>query len=226
MPDASLKISEKVDISPGNDLLFHLGIGIEPIQAALMRAYYTTINTYPDDPFKPPIARGMLFYINVVGEIRSTLFEQFGWNKYDDHNVAFSINPKGNTRIVCKSGDESTGINFMIPKTRNPQKGYVTANMVKNNAQGWLFKEMEPKEEDRLPVATWVLLYRAQENRLQYEISYPKAIADNGQIDDWEYRICFPTLDFDDNMTDVLGSNDEQGYNQTYSAEVIRKNKV
>lgn len=128
------------------------------------------------------------------------------WTKNDDSNLSTIINPDRSFAITVASGDDGTGRVEAMPQTKYP-KGIATKHAVNSN-QLFLFQIHDENEADlRL---TWMLLRRrdVDTNTVFAELSLPKAMTEEGQVEDWITRIILdpidiePTIDIQDDSSE------------------------
>jgi hypothetical protein len=114
------------------------------------------------------------------------------------------VSPDQKLAIAVMSGDSYVGFRGTgnVPRTKRP-KGEGAKLLTKyNNGQGVLFPELERKVLHQTKLETWVLLHYRSASTVQLELSLPSGLDDQDYIDTWLYRICLPSLTFD-NRPDI-----------------------
>lgn len=145
---------------------------------------------------RPPMARG----VHVWGTIIEALRQQgrrHGWER-SEGKLATAIGPDGLVQITVATGDEATGVEGGVPRTKYP-RGAASIEAIEDN-QLTLFPGLVPikrRSTAKPGILTWLLLHRRLKDTVRWEISLPKTVDADGMILSWEDRIIFEPLQFD-----------------------------
>ncbi len=198
--------------------LNQLGITEQLLLDAVGKGFLAWLNCTPNHP---PAFPGILAWGESNCGLRESLLP-LGWERHNDRNLPFTVNRETGIALTASSGDECTGIESMVPRTRNP-KGVTTRDAVSSNrAQLGLFSEMDTPSEDVVGAvvgavnewATWLLLtYRDTSAReVRCELSRPVNIGIDGRVDGWAERIILRSIPFDSDEFTLTHGNDEGGH--------------
>lgn len=157
----------------------------------------------------PPSTAGNNAYSATVEAIRE-IFRPQGWERFDKHNICFTINPKFKIAIVVSSGNQDVGIVEGNPKTKN-RKGKQTGTYIRDNLNNLdifdLENELQQKvnfQEDIFPkFETFVFLYfyDFDKGEIRLELSLPVEMDIKGQVSKWYKRIILNPISFDTEPT-------------------------
>lgn len=203
-----------------DERLSQLGLTREVFDTAAAESYNAFIGCSQN---YPPTFAGTYAWAEANRSMRDSLFK---WIKKNETNQPLVINESGSMAITSVSGDEYTGLKDGFPSTRS-SKGERTKQAVKANQ--FVFEFME----DPAPIVasmkvkgrtTWLfLIYRDMRlEEIRYELSLPRSITEEGQIDGWIERIIFPPKKFGPDIT--RSGEDEGGQSPEINVE-IRKIK-
>ncbi|HET8797399.1 MAG TPA: hypothetical protein VFO89_06920 [Thermoanaerobaculia bacterium] len=142
---------------------------------------------------RPPMARGVHVWGVILETLRILGRRVMGWAR-SEAKLSSVLSPDGNTQIVVATGDEATGVEGAVPRTKYP-RGAASIEAIEGN-QMCLFPNIAPfKKPTAKPGAlTWILLHRRKKEEVVWEISLPKAVDTDGIIQSWETRIILPPL--------------------------------
>ncbi len=194
--------------------LRQLGLTEQLLLDAIKRGFFAWLNCTKNHP---PAFPGVLAW----GEANCGLREELlplGWERHNDRNLPLTIHRETGIALTVSSGDECTGIEGMIPRTRNPKGVTIKDATSSNRAQLGLFEEMDaPPEQDELKAleewATWLLLtYRDTSSRtVRCELSRPIAIGLDGRVEGWAERIILGSIPFDGDEVPLTRDGDRGG---------------
>ena len=196
------------------DKLKELGLTEKILLDAVSRGFLAWSNCTENHPLALP---GMLAWGEANCGLRESLLPM-GWERHNDRNLPLTVHRETKIAITVSSGDECTGIEGMVPRTRNPKGPTIRDAVQSNSAQLGLFSEMAapPAPEDLEAVderATWLLLtYRDMMARVvRCELSRPVNIGIDGRVDGWAERIILGSIPFDGDEVSLTHGNDKGG---------------
>jgi len=220
MAAATQMFSEPDDV---DERLSQLNLTPEVFDKAALEGYAAFNECTPNHP---PTFAGTAAWAETNRSIRDGLFPS-KWSPKNETNQPLVINESGSMAITSVSGDEYTGRKDGFPSTRS-SKGERTAEAVRANQFVFSFmEELAPiiastKVTGR---ATWLfLVYRDMRlEEIRYELSLPRSITEDGQIDGWIERIIFPPKKFGPTATRKNGE-DEGGQSPEINVEIRKIN--
>jgi len=124
------------------------------------------------------------------------------WIPDNDANQGLLTNPTLQISIAVVPGDSKTGREGSTPSTRS-RRGPKTADAIRANGTGYLFKEIEDDlvalEASRRD-GLWLLLVfvNQQKQWAQSELSRPTQMSAGNRPNAWSERILLPDIDFSD----------------------------
>lgn len=216
-----------------DDKLKQLGLTDQLLLDPVKRGFFAWLNCTQNHP---PAFPGIMAWGEANCGLREGLLP-LGWERYNDRNLPLTINRETGVALTVSSGDECTGIEGLIPRTRNPKGITMQEATSSNRAQLGLFSDMDvpPDPADLEAIeewSTWLLLtYRDTVTRkVRCELSRPIAIGIDGRVDGWAERIILGSIPFDgdevsltrDNGRGGNGSGSEDG-NDAIQVEVRRR---
>ena len=161
----------------------------------------------------PPAFPGIMAWGETNCGLRESLLP-LGWERHNDRNLPLTVNRESGIALTTSSGDECTGIEKLVPRTRNPKGSTIKEATTSNRAQLGLFDEMnappEPADLEAIEEwATWLLLtYRDIATRsVRCELSRPIAIGIDGRVDGWAERIILSSIPFDGDAVSLTGDD-------------------
>jgi hypothetical protein len=216
-------VEQQVFIQPFEveDRLKHLGLTEQLLLDPVRRGFFAWLNCTQNHP---PAFPGIMAWGEANCGLREGLLP-LGWERYNDRNLPLTINRDTGVALTVSSGDECTGIEGMVPRTRNPKGVTMKEATSSNRAQLGLFSDMDapPDPTDLEAIeewSTWLLLtYRDSVSRtVRCELSRPIAIGIDGRVDGWAERIILGSIPFDGDEVSLARDNDKGG-NGSGSAE-------
>jgi hypothetical protein len=202
---------------------------------AVKRGFFAWLNCTQNHP---PAFAGIMAWGEANCSLREGLVPH-GWERYNDRNLPLTIKRETGVALTVSSGDEFTGVEGMVPRTRNPKGVTIKDATSTNRAQLGLFSDMDgpPEPADLEAIeewSTWLLLtYRDTMTRIvRCELSRPIAIGIDGRVDGWAERIILGTIPFDGDEVLLVHDNDrggdgsgsaETGSDDTIHVEVRRR---
>lgn len=145
---------------------------------------------------RPPMARGVHVWGTIIEALRQ-LGRRHGWER-SEGKLATAIAPDGLVQVTVATGDDATGVERAVPRTKYP-RGAASIEAIEDN-QLTLFPSLVPinrRPTAKPGVLTWLLLHRRLKDTVRWEISLPKTVDSDGMILSWEDRIIFDPLQFD-----------------------------
>ena len=157
-------------------------------------------------------ARGMLSYMTTVRVLRET-HASLGWRSRFDRGLELLRSPDGSIEIAVQKGDENTGTGDS-PSTSSP-KGESTSRRVRVNKQQLeLFQvnvqPLHPESEDLVQEPTTLILLRWRESdSVNFELSLPRGVSEDGRVNTWDWRVIFEPLDLGADSIDIADAESE-----------------
>ncbi len=178
----------------GPERLATLDLSMVIIEQALRRA---DAESDTCSAFDPPILEGLLRWARATRFLREALVPA-GWSQDNPRNLARTIHPSGEFAVVLATGDEWTGRADYQAGPRHA-RGYATQQAIYTNGQlafdfGPLAHLAPPGRLSGLvDLRTWFLLFHAEQNVFQAELSLPEAF-DGRRITRWTERVLLPDI--------------------------------
>ena len=217
------------------DRLKQLGLTEQLLIDPIKRGFFAWLNCTQNHP---PAFAGIMAWGEANCGLREGLVP-LGWERHNDRNLPLTINRDTGVALTVSSGDECTGIEGMVPRTRNPKGITIKDATSSNRAQLGLFSDMDaPPDSTDLDAidewSTWLLLtYRDTMSRtVRCELSRPIAIGIDGRVDGWAERIILGSIPYDGDEVLLVHDNDrggdgsgsaEAGSDDTIHVEVRRR---
>ncbi|EHK7404367.1 TPA: hypothetical protein KDY52_001301 [Vibrio parahaemolyticus] len=217
-----LTLQDSFDESP--DLTPTLGISPtifrDAIQSGLILYKSTT-------KFHPVTAGGSRAWEEIVASFRLSVVENYqGWKAIQENGMPILVNPPLGITIVITSGDTNTGLTDSLPPKTKNAKGQVTENYVGKNYDLFGSAEDTPQIIKIDSNQTWVFLYTVDKSKkeIRFELSLPTDTSISGakgkiKICDWQKRVIFPPVSFDDIPDDYVPGNDFTDDSDFFSIE-------
>lgn len=174
-----------------------LGVSAKDLYATATQYYQKVLSA---GKLQPNGSGGTLGWIYATEAIRAHLISK-GWTPSDPSNQPRIVSPDGKHAITVMRGDIHTGNPHRTPLTRNKRGNRTVKSVHFNAAQQDMFP-VSRDERQVLVEATeqtlWVLLFHADINNkvVNYELSRPINMGENGKVDDWKPRFILPQIDF------------------------------
>jgi hypothetical protein len=191
--------------------LSELGLTVEAVERVVRRADAEASMCTSLDP---PIMEGLTRWGRTNRYLREEMVPS-GWRYDNPRNLPRTIHPSGEFAIVATTGDDLTGLEELLPRTKYP-KGYATMQAVETNGQLTLdfgdfdLGQSSGNADDVRDMLTWLLLFHVDEDGLRVELSLPDAIVD-GRITSWAERIILPPFPRqDDRLVELMPGGDDQ----------------
>lgn len=206
-------ILKQIFKQPGDveDKLRELGLTESLLLGAVAKGLFAWLDCTANHP---PSFPGMAAWGETNCNLRESLLPQ-GWERLNDRNLPLTVKRDTGIAITASSGDECTGLEESIPRTRNP-KGLTTKEAIlSNRAQLGLFEDMDVVPIDVVNAVsewtTWLLLsYRDISARVvRSELSRPVNIGIDGRVDGWAERIILKSIPFDGDQVSLEHDGDE-----------------
>lgn len=229
-------MNQQVFIQPleVDDRLKQLGLTQQLLLESVMRGFLAWLNCTENHP---PAFPGITAWGETNCGLREGLLPM-GWERLNDRNLPLTVNRENGVALTASSGDECTGIEGMVPRTRNPKGTTIKDATNSNRAQLGLFTDNDlPPEPDDLETikewATWLLLtYRDTGTRVvRCELSRPIEMGIDGRVDGWAERIILGSIPFDGDEVSLTrddnrggdGSGSSESGNDAIQVEVRRR---
>ncbi len=194
--------------------LEQLGLTQQLLVEPVMRGFLAWSNCTDNHP---PAFPGILAWGETNCGLREGLLP-LGWERLNDRNLPLTVNQETRIALTASSGDDCTGIEGLVPRTRNPKGTTIKDATTSNRAQLGLFEDMDspPEPVDLEAIkewATWLLLtYRDKVKRaVRCELSRPIEIGIDGRVDGWAERIILGSIPFDGDEVSLTRGNDRGG---------------
>lgn len=174
---------------------------------------------------RPPMSRGVHVWGVIIETLRIVGRKSVGWQR-SEGKLSSVISPDGLVQIVVASGDEATGVDGKIPRTKYP-RGAASIDAIESNQMS-LFANLVPikaKATVKPGALTWMLLHRRLRDSVLWEISLPKTVDEYGVIQSWAERIILPPLNVDVVDDALIAGLDLDEAAQQYDPIVTRKQK-
>ncbi|HTA47154.1 MAG TPA: hypothetical protein VK789_32145 [Bryobacteraceae bacterium] len=147
----------------------------------------------------PVTSAGFNTWSEAVRSLRDQLAGE-GWEADNTANQGLTTHEARKLSIAVVPGDKKTGIEDSTPSTRSA-RGPRTADAVRANGTGFLFKEMEERIAALMSMridGLWLLLIYVNEEKqwVQSELSRPTEMSDGGRPTAWSERILLPAINF------------------------------
>lgn len=148
----------------------------------------------------PPPFPGICAWSETVCALREQLIP-LGWERSDEGNLPFTVNPGRTVAIAVATGDDATGRADRKPLTKST-KGPRTAGAVASNERQYLLfgdlalcPEHLKQINDRM---TWLLLIHSdmEDQEVRCELSRPVRMNEEGRVDDWAERVILAPFRF------------------------------
>jgi len=195
-----LPVTIKPDTWQNINTLKSLGLDAEWLKEICLRALAAYSQATPHDAAN---AAGSYAYFAAVRAARDMLCPQ-GWDLQRQHNVELTKNPENNISLAVSSGDEGTGVENAIPRTKNP-KGPQTKKMVAQNAKQFILPGMEDKLNwNTVSESTYILLFHVDtvKSEMRMELSLPIEMdIEKMRVVGWKKRIILPPVEFSPPIT-------------------------
>lgn len=172
--------------------LAQLGLRLEYLHEAILVGEAARNSCTDNDP---PMLRGFLAWGRRMRGLRDIL-GPLGWRRDDADNYATVVDAANAVAIATCSGDDGTGLQHAIPKTKHP-RGAATEAVIEENQQlefDGFRQTMAAIQANPAPCATWILLVARTSTHLYCELSLPASQGTDDRIDQWIERILLPSL--------------------------------
>ena len=171
----------------------------------------------------PPLYPGISAWSETVCALREQLIPE-GWERSDEGNLPFTVNPGRTVAIAVATGDEATGRTDRKPCTKSAKRPRTAGAVATNERQMLLFGPLELRPEHLTKInerMTWLLLIHSdfEVREVRCELSRPVNMNEEGRVDDWAERIILSASSFDADVAAVPSGNVPQ------SPEIIVKIK-
>lgn len=180
--------------------LASMGLSMDLMRLVLAKAHAETATCTELDP---PGLPGSIMWGRTNRFLREETQLLDAWKWSNPKGLPHTISPAADLAIVATSGDDNTGVIKDKPSTKYP-KGAATIAKVVANQQLSLHDVDEEfpngdelSSEEAVKIPTWYFLYFLSGEEIRAELSYPRAISENGYIVDWTYRVIIDALKFD-----------------------------
>lgn len=143
-----------------------------------------------NDPKSLP---GFIAWARTTRALREKLIP-FGWESHEEKNLPMVVHWEKKLAIVVSSGDEATGQNAFVAKTKYAKGRATEGVIIKNAIQLALFSApdiIKPIRPEPSAFITWFLLVSRQEDNIFFELSLPNRVQDGKPIGSWVERILF-----------------------------------
>lgn len=177
--------------------LAELGLKEEDLLLAIQRGQAARLSCTRNHP---PQSSGYYAWSETVCTLRERLIP-LGWERSDERNLPFTVNPEKSVAIAVATGDEATGRSDEKPCTKS-SKGPRTAEAVAvNERQLELFGNL-PLRPEQLAMfnecMTWLLLFHCdtEAREVRCELSRPVKMDEEGYVDDWAERVILTAFPF------------------------------
>jgi hypothetical protein len=134
------------------------------------------------------------------------------WQRSNESNLPFTVDPTGNMAIAVATSDAATGCLDKSPCTKS-SKGPRTAGAVADNGQQLLLFGDIPLRPEHLALSpgrmTWLLLVH-QDNEareVRCELSRPISMNEEGRVDEWVERIILSPFPLDGDVLNIPVDN-------------------
>lgn len=173
--------------------LKEIGLQREVVVRAAQSGFVERSNA---NKFDPRTAGGWDAWRHPTRSLREQLY-QSGGRLEDPRGLPLVVLDEYRTIFTVSSGDHQTGSMFGAePKTKNEKGSVLKAVIGKDFSQPDLFSN--PLEVERFiqtgDYPIWILLLHITDNNIQAEVSRPRSLNKNSQIDSWRERIILDIL--------------------------------
>jgi hypothetical protein len=169
----------------------------------------------------PKTSAGFNTWSETVRSLRDQLVSG-GWEANNEANQGLTSNEELRVSIAVVPGDAKTGRQDSTPSTRS-SRGPRTADAIRANGTGYLFKEIEEQIAALMSMrldGLWLLLVFVNEARqwVQSELSRATQMTDGNRPTAWSERILLPDIDF---SSTPISSNRTDGPDVQKSPEIV-----
>jgi hypothetical protein len=151
-------------------------------------------------PLAPQMMAGLARWGKTNELLRARLVER-GWWHDNPKGLPRTISPARDFAILATTGDAVTGYPAGSPSTKYA-KGIQTVRAIGSNIQLTLdFPDLaagEARWGDGEDLATWLLLYHVNPDRIRAELSLANGIDRRGHVSEWIERIILPAVRTDE----------------------------
>lgn len=170
----------------------------------------------------PPNAGGTEDYFRRVRVLRDRLIELIHWKRGELDGLPLVVNPDKTMAIGVLLGDHQTGwVGSYHPRSKRPVGEAKVGLVAQNGQQEVLFRrplvagDVDLEAEDLFKLRTWFFVTHRRPLRngvvvVSSELSLPSRTSKTGYVDEWERRIPFPDLTFE-NVTPHTDDDESDG---------------
>jgi len=150
------------------------------------------------------------------------------WERSDEGNLPFTVNPTRTVAIAVATGDEDTGKPDRQPCTKS-SKGPMTKKAVRTNErQMLLFGDLRLRPEDLKKInerMTWLLLIHCdlETREVRSELSRPVNMNEEGRVDGWDERIILTSVPLDGDEAVIVPPVDNPPQTPEIVVEIKRR---
>lgn len=184
--------------------LDELGLKEEHLLTAVRRGHAARLSCTANHPSQSP---GYYAWSETVCVFREQVIP-LDWERSDEGNLPFTVNPGRSVAIAVATGDEDTGRPDREPCTKSSKGPRTKSAVDENEHQMLLFGDIRLRPEHLKKInarMTWLLLIHCdmQSREVRAELSRPVSMNEEGHVDGWDERIVLTPFPFDSDLVDV-----------------------